>query len=65
MSKEVVIDNALVLHPGEVETAYRETQKGVEVWEVKITGEDDNAWESYYRLDNGELFMWAGLFGNA
>ena len=57
ISKEQAIEQALLAHPGAVEKAYEETKRGVEVWEVKINGDDGNEWKSYYRVDDGALFM--------
>jgi uncharacterized membrane protein YkoI len=57
ITKEQAIEKALTIHPGMVEKAYQETKKGVEVWEVRIKGDDGNTWKTYYRVDNGELFM--------
>lgn len=57
ISKEQAVKQALSTHPGSVEKAYQETKKGVLVWEVKIQGDDGHSWKTYYRADDGELFM--------
>ncbi|MFK8078647.1 MAG: PepSY domain-containing protein [Granulosicoccus sp.] len=54
MTEEEAIAKALELHPGTVTEAYRETKKGVELWEVKITDENGLEWKTFYRIDNGE-----------
>lgn len=57
IDKQQAIEKALAAHPGSVEKAYQETKKGVLVWEVKVKGDDGNTWKSYFRVDNGDLFM--------
>lgn len=56
-NKEQAIEQALSAHPGAVEKAYQETKKGVLVWEVKIQGDDGHQWKTYYRANDGTLFM--------
>ncbi len=55
ISKEAAVKLATEKHPGEVVKAYKETKKGVEVWEIKIKGKDGHTWELYYKIADGSL----------
>lgn len=55
MTKEEAIAKATALHPGEVIKAYKETQKGRELWEVQIKGADGKKVNVFYDVVTGEL----------
>lgn len=56
ITKDQAVSMAVERHPGKVLKAYQETKKGVEVWEVKIDGDDGTTWKVYYKVIDGALF---------
>ncbi len=55
MTKEEATAKATAAHPGEVTKVYQEKNKGQDVWEVKIKGQDGKKWEVFYAVDTGEF----------
>lgn len=52
---EQAVEMARQARPGRVQEVERDTKDGVEVWEVKIKGDDGEKWELYYAVADGEL----------
>ena len=55
MTKEEATAKATAAQPGEVTKVYQEKNKGQDVWEVKIKGQDGKKWEVFYAVDTGEF----------
>lgn len=49
-TKDQAITTALQTHPGKIVKAYKDVERGQEVWEVKIQGDDGKEWELYYDM---------------
>ncbi len=54
-TQERAVEQALRAHPGKMTKAYREMNRGQEVWEVKISGEDGKEWKIYYDMEGNAI----------
>lgn len=55
LTSEQAIEMAKEKYPGEVIKAYKEINRGREVWEVQIQGENGRKGEFYYDMATHEL----------
>ena len=55
ITMEQAVGLALEARPGTVQKVEKDTEDGVQVWEVKVKGDDGAKWELYYSIADGEL----------